>query len=172
MALFRPLLVFVLLLASTGAVRADTWSPYTDGRVGGCWINAVGQMYGCTPQPPKPPPPSRPADPEIVYRDRGPTQDQVDRAIDRAVKADRAAQARAEADAYYYEQQQRETAAKARALNDLRANADNERARVNGLERSKMSCKDKLAEMGFKVVAGGACRDSSGAFVTCPACPE
>lgn len=29
---------------------ADQWVSYTDGRAGGCWINSVGVLYGCTPQ--------------------------------------------------------------------------------------------------------------------------
>ncbi len=41
---------FALLIAPLLA-KADTWIPYTDGRAGGCWLNRVNVLYGCTPQP-------------------------------------------------------------------------------------------------------------------------
>ena len=34
-----------------GVAKADSWVTYTDGRVGGCWMNRSGVLYGCTPQP-------------------------------------------------------------------------------------------------------------------------
>jgi len=51
----------------SGLAIADRWVPYTDGRVGGCFINNNGYMFGCTPQPPPPtPPPAHRADPIVV----------------------------------------------------------------------------------------------------------
>lgn len=43
--------LLIFLLAVPSAALADTWIPYTDGRVGGCFQNRVGHLYGCTPQP-------------------------------------------------------------------------------------------------------------------------
>lgn len=49
--------------------RADQWVSYTDGRVGGCWINRSGMIYGCTPQPPPPwHPTERSADDAQIHR--------------------------------------------------------------------------------------------------------
>lgn len=42
----------ILLVASLYA-SADTFVPYTDGRVGGCMLNSANVLYGCTPQPPQ-----------------------------------------------------------------------------------------------------------------------
>lgn len=46
----KIVLISVLLFASSNAM-ADQWIAYTDGRVGGCWLNSANQLYGCTPQP-------------------------------------------------------------------------------------------------------------------------
>lgn len=75
-------LAVVLGLATvliSSRAMADQWIPYTDGRVGGCFLNNSGFMFGCTPQPPAPPVPtahpSR-AQPEIRYvPTRDPQQD-------------------------------------------------------------------------------------------------
>jgi hypothetical protein len=45
---------FALLLVSLlipSIAHAGRWIPYTDGRVGGCFQNENGNLYGCTPQP-------------------------------------------------------------------------------------------------------------------------
>lgn len=169
---FRPLLVSVLLLAAAGAARADTWVPYTDGRVGGCWINNVGFMYGCTPQPAKPAPaPYRRSAPteRTVYRDRvierGPTQAQVDRAIQRAIDDQYDAQDRAR----YQQEWERQQALRRQRI---RQGAEADSKRITALVKRTESCKEELADMGFKVMSGGACMDKTGAFVNCPACPD
>jgi len=49
----RTTALFVLAIASAmapGLARADRWVAYTDGRAGGCFANANGGLYGCTPQ--------------------------------------------------------------------------------------------------------------------------
>lgn len=40
----------MFLIAAMHA-KADTWIPYTDGRIGGCWLNSANVLYGCTSQP-------------------------------------------------------------------------------------------------------------------------
>lgn len=44
----------IALLISPILAYADQWIPYTDGRAGGCFLNNVGHLYGCTPQPQQP----------------------------------------------------------------------------------------------------------------------
>lgn len=59
----------LLVCAALPAVaQAQTrWIPYTDGRVGGCWLNSNGYLFGCTPQPPAAPSPVAPRrDPNII----------------------------------------------------------------------------------------------------------
>jgi hypothetical protein len=46
--------IIALCLLGAAQARADRGVPYTDGRIGGCFINDSGFMHGCTPQPPKP----------------------------------------------------------------------------------------------------------------------
>jgi len=47
----RALLLTLLALWMINAF-ADTWSPYTDGRSGGCWVGSTGRLSGCTDQLP------------------------------------------------------------------------------------------------------------------------
>lgn len=55
---------FALALTLLPSVAwADRWLPYTDGRVGGCFINSNGILHGCTPQPPQIRPESYPSRP-------------------------------------------------------------------------------------------------------------
>jgi len=46
----RAFVLGVLLLIPSLALAAK-WVPYTDGRVGGCFLSENGQLFGCTPQP-------------------------------------------------------------------------------------------------------------------------
>lgn len=47
----RTAALYVLAIASSmapGLAHADRWVAYTDGRAGGCFVNANGWLYGCT----------------------------------------------------------------------------------------------------------------------------
>ena len=45
-------LILTLLAIWTIDAAADTWSPYSDGREGGCWLGSTGKLRDCTVQPP------------------------------------------------------------------------------------------------------------------------
>lgn len=65
----------ILLSVVSFPALADRWIPYTDGRVGGCFQNRVGNLYGCTPQPSKQ---VEAREPQVIYRDRAdPRVDQL-----------------------------------------------------------------------------------------------
>jgi hypothetical protein len=66
----RTAALYVLAIASAmapGLAHADRWVAYTDGRAGGCFVNANGGLYGCTPQ--AEPIPSNPAGQRAGRRD-------------------------------------------------------------------------------------------------------
>ncbi len=91
----RVLAVFLALLLSLDA-RADKWLPYTDGRVGGCWLNVAGVLYGCTPQPPvniQPAPESHDREDPLVIM-RGPSQAEIENAAQDLLVRQRNAQIR------------------------------------------------------------------------------
>lgn len=105
-------LSFILALLPVVAL-ADQWLPYTDGRMGGCWLNNAGQMYGCTPQPEPAIEPSQrqPSIVEVPVRD--PAQDAQ---IRRAQRENDALRQELESErAQQVAQQQRQAAADAAA---------------------------------------------------------
>jgi hypothetical protein len=51
----RSLLLTLLAIGTINAV-ADTWLPYPDGRIGGCWAGSAGRVWGCTAQTQSPHP--------------------------------------------------------------------------------------------------------------------
>jgi hypothetical protein len=63
------------LAAVCAPALAASWIPYTDGRMGGCFLSDQGVMFGCTPQPPTAaPPPIR----ETVYVENPRTQRELE----------------------------------------------------------------------------------------------
>lgn len=116
------ILVLLTALFASGNAFADRWIPYTDGRVGGCFLNDAGVLYGCTPQPSQAQPAQGSTDSSGEYLERRRSSDrelqletenaQLRAQQDAISRQVRARQARQEAEARaisdYYEEQNRQ----------------------------------------------------------------
>jgi len=161
--------LMALMLVLPFAAKADEWIPYTDGRAGGCWINATGWLWGCTIPPPPPPPPKRA--PQVQYRDRivvetrEPTHEEVNAAASRLLD----------------EQQEAANAAERRAINaeierrnqvfQEQQSAINNAEYKDWLSKKHRDCDEWLAEQGLEVFQGDVCRSKNGYAGNCPPCP-
>ena len=184
----RAILVGILCFLFGIPAWADTFLPYTDGRAGGCFVSRTGFMYGCTPQPPAALPPNRrsaaPIPDERLMRENAMLRDELRAQQDEAEQiARRAAHLAAEANAIIAEKRAEDERAAAvlrhRAAEQFAAQraalaqqAIEERQQLLRIEKEVLSCKEQLAQRGYTVVAGNACKKSSGAYVTCPPCIE
>jgi hypothetical protein len=164
------------LAAVCAPALAASWIPYTDGRMGGCFLSDQGVMFGCTPQPPTAaPPPIR----ETVYVENPRTQRELE-ATRRELDAVRAHQQQ-EQNQRNYEAAQRtaqrnaEIEAHNREVEAWNAEVRRQEGvrdsrRIQALSKKTESCREQLAKVGYKVVGPGACKTADGVYVTCPGC--
>lgn len=172
--------VFALTLWLASAPMAapvDEWVMHTDGRIGGCYRTAQGQLYSCTPQPDVVVPPTDQAGTE-------PTPASDAREELRVLKLEleqlklrqaeddaRRAQEQAERDAIDHatrSAQQRDNDAAMAAYNAIESAKDS--VHLQQLGEKTEACRAKLAARGYKVVGPGACKAPDGVYLNCPEC--
>jgi len=174
MHMFRALLCLILT-ASPAAAAVDEFVPYDDGRLGGCYKSAGGQLYNCTRDPAKAPRDQSTAEAEEAQQTREELQalraeleqlkrKQAQEELRRAELRRRREQAVQEAEAA----EQADEEAAMQAFNEIEAAKDSERLRQ--LQEKTEACRASLEKRGFRVVGPGACRASDGTYVNCPDC--
>jgi hypothetical protein len=175
MRIVRPIITIALLSIAASAA-ADEWLPYTDGRVGGCYEDARGELHSCTPQPEAAVFPSDEPDPpaaELAAQEQlrevrlelealklRQAADDARRAQEDAARLD------AERDAKAAEQ--RDRAAAMQAYNEIEAAMDGERRKA--LELKTEACRGTIEAKGYRIMAPGACRAPDGTYTNCPEC--
>lgn len=170
--------VALWLASAPMAAPVDEWVLHTDGRVGGCYRTASGQLYGCTPQPEAVvAPPTDQLVPE-------PTLEQDTREELLAVKLeleqlklrqaeDDARRAREQAERESVENavksaEQRDNDAAMAAWNAIESAKDSVHLRQLG-EKTE-ACRNKLEAKGYKIMGPGACKSPDGVYLNCPEC--
>lgn len=168
----KSLLLILSLVGIPSVALADQWIPYTDGRAGGCFLNGAGVLYGCTPSPvfipqPKSRSPYIEDRGRVMFRNRGPSQLEIESAAERLL-------AEREADDLAIEVEMLE--AEVRIMEEalrLRQIARDKRKFERWLNMPPPECKEWLAKQNLVVYQSNLCRfsDGSGAM-NCPPCPE
>jgi hypothetical protein len=173
--MLRPLLCLNLLVFATAAVSVDEFVPYNDGRLGGCYKTAGGQLYNCTRDaaPTRRERTTAEADEAQQTRDElqalraeleALKQKQAEEEERRALARERREQALLQAEA----SEQADEDAAMSAYNAIEAAKDSERLRL--LQEKTEACRPTLEKRGFRIVGPGACRAPDGAYVNCPEC--
>ena len=175
MHMFRTLLCLALLTVATAAAAVDEFVPFNDGRLGGCYKTAGGQLYNCTRDAAPTRREQTTADADEVQQTRDELQAlraeleqlkrrQAEEDARRALARQRREQALLEAEAA----EQADEDAAMQAYNAIEAAKDSERLRQ--LQEKTEACRASLEKRGFRVVGPGACRAPDGTYVNCPDC--
>lgn len=160
----------LLLLAPAAPV--DDWVPYDDGRPGGCYRTASGQLYSCSRTPRKVVEAAPGAEPADAAAELRAVRRELEALKQRQAEED-ARRAREAAELARSEQaakdaEQRDFAAAMEAYNAIEAAKDSERLRQ--LDEKTQACRPALEQRGYRIIAPGACRAPDGSYVNCPDC--
>ena len=185
----RPLLAILLLCSAAGVQAVDDFVPHADGRPGGCYRSAKGQLYGCVEAPRRA---TRNAGQEAEQQADDDDEDAAEPlSVEEATRAEvlalraelellKAQQAeddarRAQADALRSEAERAAQAAEQAdvdaamaAYNAIEAAKDS--VRLRELDRKTEGCRRTLEQRGYTVVGPGACRAPDASYVNCPEC--
>jgi hypothetical protein len=189
MLLARPCLVLLCCL-SFPAAAVDEFVPHQDGRTGGCYRSANGQLYNCVELPATAADPAAaparederdedddgkgddvaaPLDPRVELQALRQEleklkQQQAADDLRRALTRQRREQAARDKDAA----EQAELDAAMAAYNAIEAAKDSQR--LQQLEQKTQACRAALERKGYRIVGAGACRAPDGSYVNCPEC--